>query len=244
MAKTLVIKGANFSAVALDQVEFEQDIPCTGISLSPSSLTFDEVGEQKTLTAMLTPANTTDTLLWASSNENVATVSGGAVTIHGIGTAIITATCGNQSASVTITQTSLIVSNIVTLTGKYPDKLSTATPALQMVTGNIAVGQEYIAADTDLHVRNAAEAIQAIRVPFGASQATLHASDGTTYAAGQFVQADPAQRVVYNSKDWPKVIDISTSSNMLSGKTVTAGYCVMYKFASSITATFDYVIFD
>lgn len=243
MAKTLVINGADFSAVALDHVEFIQDIPCTGLSLSPSALTFETVGETKTLTATVVPANTTDTLSWASSNDDVASVNNGVVTIHGIGTAIVTATCGSQSASISITQSTLKVTNIVTLDGKYPDKLSADTPALQMVSGNKAVGQEYIAGDADLHVRNAADAIQAIRVPFGATQATLHASDGTTNATGQFVQADPAQRVTYNSKDWPKVMDISSASNMLSSKAVTAGYCVMYKFASSITATFDYVIF-
>ena len=100
MAKALVIKNANFTTNALTTISFD-DIPCTGISLTGNTLML--VGDTQTLTAVTTPANTTDTVTWSSSNTGIATVSGGMVTCAGNGTAVITATCGNHSDTFTIT---------------------------------------------------------------------------------------------------------------------------------------------
>lgn len=98
MATTLVIKNANFSENKVDTVEFA-DNPCTGISLSDSSASLTSIGAAKTLTATLTPSDTTDVLRWSTSDETVATVVGGVVTAVGLGSATITATCGNYSAT-------------------------------------------------------------------------------------------------------------------------------------------------
>lgn len=101
----LVIKGVDFNTNKLTTVTFSTvDIPCTGVSLSDSTKTVTNV-TPFTLTATLTPENTTDTLYWSSSDTDVATVSGGVVTIVGVGTATITATCGSQSATCTIDAT-------------------------------------------------------------------------------------------------------------------------------------------
>lgn len=101
MATTLVIKNANFSTNKLDTVVFS-NVPCTAISLSDSSASMTSIGETKTLTATLTPSDTTDILRWSSSNDSVATVSDGVVTAVGVGSATITATCGNYSATCAI----------------------------------------------------------------------------------------------------------------------------------------------
>lgn len=98
MATTLVIKNANFSANKVDTVVFA-DVPCTGVSLSDSSASLTSIGATKTLTATLTPSDTTDTLRWSTSDETVATIVGGVVTAVGLGSATITATCGNYSAT-------------------------------------------------------------------------------------------------------------------------------------------------
>ena len=98
MATTLVIKNANFGTNKLDTVSFS-DNPCTGISLSDSTASLAEIGATKTLTATLTPSDTTDILRWSSSDDSVATVSYGVVTATGNGSATITATCGNYSAT-------------------------------------------------------------------------------------------------------------------------------------------------
>ncbi|MBE5965283.1 MAG: Ig domain-containing protein, partial [Lachnospira sp.] len=78
--------------------------PLTGITLSATSATLN-VGGTKTLTVTYNPSNTTDskTVTWTTSNSTVATVSNGMITAKGPGTATITATCGNKSATCTVT---------------------------------------------------------------------------------------------------------------------------------------------
>lgn len=105
MSKALVIKGANFSANKVEVITLSEPIPCTGIALSQSSMTATALGVVGTLTATLTPADTTETVAWQSSNESVAIVDAGVVTIVGVGSATITATCGNQSATCAISAT-------------------------------------------------------------------------------------------------------------------------------------------
>ena len=73
------------------------NIPCTSISVTPTSYSFDKVGQQITLTANVTPSNTTDAIIWSSSNSTVATVNNGFVTSMGSGECIITAQCGDYS---------------------------------------------------------------------------------------------------------------------------------------------------
>ena len=101
MSKALVIPNADFSANKLTQVAFGT-VPCTGISLSSSTAAFTAVGETATITATLTPANTTDTLSWASSDNSVASVANGVITAVAAGSATITATCGEQTATVSV----------------------------------------------------------------------------------------------------------------------------------------------
>lgn len=105
MSKALVIKGANFSVNKVATVELEDQIPCTGISLSANTITFTEIGDTETLTATVTPADTTDEVVWISSNEDCATVLNGVVTCVGVGSATITVACGAQSATCTVTAT-------------------------------------------------------------------------------------------------------------------------------------------
>ena len=102
MSKALVISGASFVANALAQVSFGSDISCTGVSLSQNSVTLTAL-TPTTLTATVTPANTTDSLVWTSSDNTVATVEDGVVTPLRAGTATITATCGEQSATCAFT---------------------------------------------------------------------------------------------------------------------------------------------
>ena len=99
MATTLVIKNANFSANKLATVSFGGDIPCEGITLSDETKTLSAIGESATLTATLIPANTTDTVTWSTSDSNVVNVVDGVITAVSIGEAVITASCGTQTAS-------------------------------------------------------------------------------------------------------------------------------------------------
>lgn len=105
MAKALIIKNANFSVNKVTTITFEEEVPCTGISLNNNTLALTQVGGTATLTATPLPSGTTDSVIWGSSNLSVATVAGGVITATGCGTATITAACGNFSATCTVTVT-------------------------------------------------------------------------------------------------------------------------------------------
>ena len=98
-----------------------EQIPCTGISLDQTELTFSASGTQ-TLIATVTPSDTTDTVVWSTSADTVATVSGGVVTAVSNGNATITATCGAYSAICAVT-----VSGIETGSGGVLYRLAEST---------------------------------------------------------------------------------------------------------------------
>ena len=76
------------------------DVPCTGITLSDSSVVFAAVGEKKQLSAVCAPEDTTDQLVFTSSDANVVTVDEvGELVAIGPGNATITVICGTMSAT-------------------------------------------------------------------------------------------------------------------------------------------------
>ena len=70
-------------------------IPCTSITITPESHTFTDVGQEITLTSQVVPNNTTNKILWSSTNTNIATVNNGIVTAISEGQCTIIANCGN-----------------------------------------------------------------------------------------------------------------------------------------------------
>lgn len=95
------------AAVNLTIDPAEVNIPVTGISLNKTELTLEE-GELEALKATIEPIGASDpTVIWASSDETVAVVSGGVVKGLSSGTATITATTqdGGFTASCTVTVT-------------------------------------------------------------------------------------------------------------------------------------------
>lgn len=78
-----------------------QKIPATGIILSAASLRFT-AGISQSLTASVEPSDSTDTVVWSSSNPAVATVANGVVTPVANGDCVITATAGSVSATCTV----------------------------------------------------------------------------------------------------------------------------------------------
>lgn len=77
-------------------------VACTGITLNKSQLSFAEIGESDTLIATTTPTECSDPIVWGTSNSNIATVENGLVTTVADGSCTITATCGDYSASATV----------------------------------------------------------------------------------------------------------------------------------------------
>lgn len=119
MGKALMLKDVNFSANKLTTVELGDNVPCTALSLSTDSIAFTAIGATQQITATPTPANTTETVEWSSSDTNCVTVVNGLVTCVGVGTATITAKCGEITAtcSVSASVTFVLDDDMTMLTG-------------------------------------------------------------------------------------------------------------------------------
>lgn len=96
------VSGFFNQVVTPDNVASLAKATTTAISLSSSSESIVK-DETATITATTTPSG--QHVTWSSSNPAVATVSGGVITAVAVGTAVITATSGNYSASCAVTVT-------------------------------------------------------------------------------------------------------------------------------------------
>lgn len=99
--------------IVINVVTLSTLIPCTSITLDKSTLSFIDKTSQ-TLIATVQPSNTDDTVVWSSNHEDIASVIGGVVTAKKTGSCIITATCGNQSATCSVTVELPVVNYTVT----------------------------------------------------------------------------------------------------------------------------------
>ena len=81
--------------------------PATGITLNKSALTLTAGSSDTSLTANVTPSDSTDTVAWSTNKSDVATVESatGKVTAVAPGEAIITAKAGTKTATCTVTVT-------------------------------------------------------------------------------------------------------------------------------------------
>ena len=123
-------------------------IPCTGITLSTGQLIFTGTGNQ-TITATVTPADTTDRIRWSSNNEDVVVVLDGVVTPVFNGNTIITATCGDYSATCSVS-VSGIQTPIVPDEPGTDETLLYSLPSVTEFTGTnyIDTGVSPLATDT------------------------------------------------------------------------------------------------
>ena len=120
-------------------------IPCISITLSTNTLEFTAAGTQ-TLVATVEPNNTTDKIKWSSNNEEVVTVNNGVATAVFNGSAIITASCGDCSATCNV-----VVSGIeVPDTPPVDDTILYSLPAVTEFDGTnyIDTGVTPLATDT------------------------------------------------------------------------------------------------
>ena len=114
--------------------EEDPEVAVTGVSVSQGSLTL-EPGGTANLTATVSPSNATDkTVAWSTSNQSVATVSGGTVTAVGEGTATITATAGGRTASCTVTVNKKVI--------------AVSSVTLDKTEANLKIGEEITLAAT------------------------------------------------------------------------------------------------
>lgn len=100
--------GSNDTPPVTDPPAVSDPLPelvgCETVTFQENVLSFTEINATQKLNVTLAPADTTDSLRFASSDETVAVVSDdGTVTAVGEGTAIITAYCGSASTQCTVT---------------------------------------------------------------------------------------------------------------------------------------------
>lgn len=192
----------------------ESVVPCTNVSLSDSTLSFTDNSTQ-TITATLTPSDTTDTLSWTSSNTSVATVLNGVVTPVGNGSATITATCGTQTATCNITVNS---STMVSCTSITLDKnslsfdelntsqtlVATATPSNTTDTITWSSSNPSVATVTNGVVRSISNGTAIITATCGAQTATCnvtvnYSSSSTTKTREQVLSENPFMSEYYDN---------------------------------------------
>ncbi len=86
-------------AGTVDTQATELKIPCQSILISKTSVEFDSVGAGCLLNVTVNPADTTDKIVFSTSDDLVATVSeDGKIVAVGPGEAVITVTCGSVTA--------------------------------------------------------------------------------------------------------------------------------------------------
>ncbi|MDE6300738.1 MAG: leucine-rich repeat protein [Muribaculaceae bacterium] len=86
----------------------------TGIALNKAALALP-LGGSETLVATVTPENTTDEIVWSvtAEPEGCVSVENGKVTAIALGTATVTATAGNVSASCLVTVNPIVASSVI-----------------------------------------------------------------------------------------------------------------------------------
>ncbi len=106
----------NFAAARWHYVDGQINlVPCTGLGLSASSLSLTADNVTAALVATLTPADCNEAVVWTTTDDGVATVSGGTVTAIYNGSCTITATCGEYSASCTVTVSGFVTPGSINL---------------------------------------------------------------------------------------------------------------------------------
>jgi Bacterial surface proteins containing Ig-like domains len=117
------------------------------ITLSEDTLTAN-LGDTTQLTAIVTPDDTTDPIIWESDNKDVATVDEtGRITIISAGIANITATAGSVSAKCRVEVKAIIyivgtLSNNTTLLWKNDKETELKDDGIAAVPNDIAVSQK------------------------------------------------------------------------------------------------------
>ena len=121
----------------------DDPIAVEGITLDKTTATVEE-GATVTLTATVTPENATDkTVTWSTSNEAIATVSGGVVTGVKAGEVTITAKAGDKSATCTVTVTAAATEpEVVPVTGVTLNQTTVTLDIDQSITLTATVAPE------------------------------------------------------------------------------------------------------
>lgn len=158
----------------VDEIESEFNavkIPATGITVSPTTLSFTSSTPQ-TITATLTPTDTTDKVVWSTSSASIATVTDGTVTPVADGSATITATAGSVSADCVVTVKLPVTFTVASTIGAGLTISNSAT--------KVDEGSSYVATITP----DSSHAIDTVTVTMGGKDITSAAYSSGTISIG------------------------------------------------------------
>lgn len=114
-------------------------VPATGIALNKNDITL-VLGDTAKLTATLTPADSTDSFTWSSTDESIFTVQDGKVSATGIGTATLTVSVkeGLQATCIVRVKSPVpdkVTSSAFTVQDAYIRKIPLGTTVSQLLAG-------------------------------------------------------------------------------------------------------------
>lgn len=251
MGKALVLNGVNFSSVSIEKVTIAEEVPCTAIAIDQSSVTLEKVEDTAQLTVTKTPSGTTDEVLWASSDNAIASVdTDGVVTIHGIGTVTITATCGEQTDSLTINQTSIRAQyGLKSVSERYTGPITASGDdkilSIDAISGQYVLGQPYHNDNSLRLLAGSAYDVECVPVPYGASKIKLATSDGVAVSISYTYVVDINDLIEYNSALYPKFLRSQTFVNTATGYAVEYGEAVVFRpVGTSQHDTLSYIYFE
>ncbi len=163
-------------------------VQATGISLNKTTLNFSALNTTQTLTATVSPSNAANnTLTWASSNTDVATVSsGGVVTAKGNGTATITAKTtdgSNKSATCTVTVTVQATGVTLNKTTLNFSALNTTQTLTATVSPDNAANKTLTWASSNTDVATVSSSGVVTATGYGTATITAKTTDGSNKSA-------------------------------------------------------------
>lgn len=182
------------------------NVPATGISLVPSSLTFDSY-EPQTIQAVLEPAGANSTVNWISSNETIAKVENGVVTPMKSGECFITAMANGNNATCNVSIN--IVNEVKRYTISRTLKNCTSSSNVTVVNENDA-HTETITAEEGYSLDGAV-----VKVTMGGVDITSSA-----YSNGVLNIANVTGNVIISVTAKGQIVNLFTYENSTEGKMI------------------------
>lgn len=225
MKNVLVIRGADFSSHKVKKIDFVIDeIPCAGLSINESSHVATTFGNF-TLAATPSPSNTTDEVIWESSNDNIATVTNGVVSIVGLGNVDIIARCGNQVATCSVNAGAIEMNDLYFINEQISANGSVGSGFIQRGTPfpkpNAFLGVIRVSDDTSIVSISSYDSIsEKVRIipivmPYGATKIRITSTSAIPSTNFNYVYWCDSKTAVGSSKS-PLYVNADTIGNLSS----------------------------